>query len=73
MSLIKIKNASKIYGDVESGGEALKNISLEFEKEEFVAIVGVSGSGKSILLHMIGAVDQLTSGEIEIDGVNIIK
>lgn len=40
MSLIKVKNASKIYGARESRVEALKNVNLEFEKEEFVAIVG---------------------------------
>lgn len=71
MSIIKVKNICKKYGKGESEVNALKNISLEFKKGEFVAIVGASGSGKSTLLHMIGGVDRLTSGEIEIDGVVI--
>ena len=53
--------------------KALKNINLNIEQGEFVAIVGQSGSGKSTLLHLIGGVDIPSSGEVIIDGKNIYK
>ena len=71
MSAIKTVGLYKIYGKGENQVEAVKNINLEIEKGEFVAIVGASGSGKSTLLHLLGGVDKPTSGEIYIDGVNI--
>ena len=49
MALIEVKNLSKIYGSGEAEVKALKNINLNIEQGEFVAIVGPSGSGKSTL------------------------
>ena len=73
MSILKIENLSKIYGEKETKTVAVDNISLEVEKGEFVAIIGASGSGKSTLLHMIGGVDKPTSGTVTIDNVNIYE
>ena len=73
MSILKIENLSKIYGEKEIKTVAVDNISLEVEKGEFVAIIGASGSGKSTLLHMIGGVDKPTSGTVTIDNVNIYE
>ena len=53
MALIEVKNLSKIYGSGEAEVKALKNINLNIEQGEFVAIVGPSGSGKSTLLHLL--------------------
>ena len=73
MALIEVKNLSKVYGSGEAEVKALKNISLNIEQGEFVAIVGPSGSGKSTLLHLIGGVDKPSSGEVIIKGESIYK
>ena len=73
MSFIEVKNLSKVYGSGEAEVTALKNIDLNIEQGEFVAIVGQSGSGKSTLLHLIGGGDISSSGEVIIDGKNIYK
>jgi len=51
--------------------DALKNINLEINQGEFVALVGPSGSGKSTLLHLLGGLDHPTSGQITIHGINL--
>ena len=73
MSLIEVKNLNKIYGSGEAEVKALKNINLNIEQGEFVAIVGPSGSGKSTLLHLLGGVDKPSSGEVIIKGESIYK
>lgn len=67
MSILKAENLVKIYGQGENEVKALNNVSLEIEEGEFVSIVGSSGSGKSILLNMLGGLDRLTSGDIYIN------
>ena len=71
MSLIEIINVSKVYTQKEHTVNALKDITLNIEKGEFVAIIGTSGSGKSTLLHIIGGIDSPTSGTVKIDGKEI--
>ena len=73
MALIEVKNLCKVYGSGEAKVEALKDINLEIEQGEFVAIVGPSGSGKSTLLHLLGGVDKPTSGEVIIRGETVYK
>lgn len=73
MEILRVENLSKHYGKEgkENFLKAVDNVSFTVDKGEFVSIVGKSGSGKSTLLHMLGGVDNPTSGKIYIDGTDI--
>lgn len=68
MIILQTHNLTKIYGEGETEVIALNNANLSVEKGEFAAIVGTSGSGKSTLLHMVGGLDNPTSGTVIVDG-----
>ena len=61
--LIELKNINKSYRNGDQELQVLKDISLEVEEGEFVAIMGPSGSGKSTLMNIIGMLDRPTTGE----------
>lgn len=69
--MIELKNVSKIFGSGESEVRALDDVSLTIDDGTFIAIVGKSGSGKSTMMNLIGALDKPTSGEIIADGQNL--
>ena len=69
--MLEVRNASKIYGEGPSRVVALDNVSLEVENGNFIAVMGPSGSGKSTLLNIIGGLDQLSGGEVILDGKRI--
>lgn len=71
MSIIKTNNLVKVYNESIVPVHAVNGISIEIVKGEFTAIIGPSGCGKTTLLNLIGGLDKPTSGEIEIDGINI--
>ena len=73
MKILKVENLCKTYGKGNNQVQALNDVSFSVEKGEFVVIVGQSGSGKSTLLHLIGGVDEPTSGHIFVDGQNVYK
>ncbi|MGL5820776.1 MAG: ABC transporter ATP-binding protein [Sarcina sp.] len=73
MSIVEVKGLSRLYGKGENEVRALNNVSFNIERGEFIAIVGESGSGKSTLLHLLGGLDKATSGEIIIEGENILN
>lgn len=73
MSIINIKNLTKVYNSVAVPVHALNGIDLSFEKGEFAAIVGPSGSGKTTLLNIIGGLDNSTSGEVVVDDIDLEK
>ncbi len=68
MSVLNLKNIGKIYNKGKPNAcEALKNVDLEIERGDLMAIIGESGSGKSTLLHILGCLDTPTSGELYFD------
>ena len=71
--MISVKNLKKTYF---LGGEevhALDDVSLSIKEHEFVAIIGQSGSGKSTFMNILGCLDRPDSGEITLDGTDILK
>ena len=71
-TVISINNISKVY-EGPPPVRALDGVSLEVEEGDFVAIVGQSGSGKSTLLNMIGLLDSITEGSIQIEESDVSK
>lgn len=69
--MIDIQNVNKIYRNGRLELQALFNINFKVEKEEFVSIMGASGSGKSTFLQILGCLDHATSGTYILDGINI--
>jgi putative ABC transport system ATP-binding protein len=69
--MIDIRGVTKLYKSGTRWVEALRGVSCRIERGRFAFIVGPSGSGKSSLLYLIGALDQPTSGQIEVDGVDL--
>ena len=66
--MLKLTNIVKNYDVGDESVPALKGISIEFRKSEFVAILGPSGCGKTTLLNIIGGLDKYTSGDLSING-----
>ncbi len=69
--VLKVDCISRVYDD--GAVNALKDVSLEIRRGEYVAIMGPSGSGKSTLLNMLGALDRPSSGEIYFEGEPLSK
>lgn len=73
MSILETFNLSRNYGKGENQVKALKNINLSIEEGKFTTIIGPSGSGKSTLLHCISGLDNISSGQVILDGKDISK
>jgi len=71
MALIRFEKISRRYQMGSETIHALRQVSLEIQRGEYVAIMGPSGSGKSTLMNLIGCLDTPTSGEYELNGVQV--
>ena len=71
MALIEVRNITKVYRNDGAETHALRGVSFEIAKGEFVAIMGPSGSGKSTLLHIIGFLDRPTNGTYRFNGKSL--
>ena len=71
MEIIKTTGLTKTYQNNTLKVEAVKQVDLSISEGEFTAIVGPSGSGKTTLFNMIGGLDEITAGNVEIAGTNI--
>lgn len=69
--MISLRNVSKIYGKGDNAVHALKNVNLDIESGKFTAIIGKSGSGKSTMMNVIGALDSVTEGAITCNGKDL--
>ncbi|MDE0220128.1 MAG: ABC transporter ATP-binding protein [Spirochaetaceae bacterium] len=69
--MISIRNVTKVYRSGTTEVAALRGVSLEVNRGEFLAIAGPSGSGKSTLLNLIGCLDAATAGEVLIEGQTV--
>ena len=73
MSLIELKDVSKLYGFGDATSVALDEVSLTIEKGECVAVMGPSGSGKSTLMNVIGLLDHPTHGNYNLNGKRVSR
>ncbi|MDM8203971.1 ABC transporter ATP-binding protein [Faecalicoccus acidiformans] len=75
MSLLEVRNVKKVYSSRFSinSVQALRNVNLNVEKGEYVAIMGESGSGKTTLLNILAALDRPTSGSVYLNGKDLTK
>jgi putative ABC transport system ATP-binding protein len=71
VSLIRLQNISRRYVMGNETIYALRDVSLDIPRGEYVAIMGPSGSGKSTLMNLLGCLDSPTSGEFELNGVRV--
>ena len=71
MSLIRLQNISRRYQMGTETIHALRDVSLEIARGEYVAIMGPSGSGKSTMMNLLGCLDTPTSGLYELNGANV--
>ena len=72
-AILKVENLSKVYTSSMGKVVSLRNVNFSVNKGEFVSVVGPSGSWKSTLLNMIGALDRPTSGKVFINGIDIFS
>jgi putative ABC transport system ATP-binding protein len=71
LAIVQADGVSRRYGEGQAAVDALADVSVEFPKGRFAAIMGPSGSGKSTLMHILAGLDRPTSGSVKLDGVQL--
>jgi len=71
--MIKAKAIEKTYTKGSVSTRVLRGINLSIQRGEYVAIMGTSGSGKSTLMNILGCLDKPTSGQLELDGIDVYQ
>jgi putative ABC transport system ATP-binding protein len=71
--IVQANDVSRRYGEGDAAVDALRDVSVDFERDRFTAIMGPSGSGKSTLLHVLAGLDRPTGGRVLIDGTDITE
>jgi len=72
-TVVSARGVTRRYGEGDTAVDALRGIDLDIERGKLTAVMGPSGSGKSTLMHILAGLDKPTSGDVEIDGINITK
>ena len=72
-AVIRVEDAHKYYELGETRVHALRGVSIEIQRGEFVAIMGASGSGKSTFMNILGCLDRLSSGRYLLEGIDVSK
>src|SRR3954466_6797424 len=71
--VVQLKEIQKVYDSGEVKVHAVRGVSLDLHRGEFMAVMGASGSGKSTLMNTLGCLDRPTSGTYLLDGIDISK
>jgi len=70
-TIVQAREVSRRYGEGDAAVDALSDVSVEFQRDRFTAIMGPSGSGKSTLMHILAGLDSPTGGTVLVDGTEI--
>jgi putative ABC transport system ATP-binding protein len=70
-AIVSATDLRRVFGEGATAVRALDDVSIDFPRGRFTAIMGPSGSGKSTLMHLLAGLDRPTSGEVVIDGISL--